>query len=381
MAGIYIHIPFCKTRCIYCDFFSSTSMQKKEDYIHALCREIELRKDYLEEQSIDTIYFGGGTPSQLSAADLEKILNTLSGRQTASGGTNPIAAKEITIEANPDDITEEYLSMIIRHFNRISIGIQSFQDKDLRFLNRRHSASQAIEAVKNCQEAGFKNISIDLMYGLPEQTLDEWKENLKTALSLGVQHISAYHLIYEEDTALYKLLEQNKVQEADEELSVKFFSEMIDVLTGAGFIHYETSNFALPGYISKHNFSYWTGEHYLGIGASAHSFNGISRQWNIDSIEQYIQQINENIIPAETEIINETTAYNDYVLTGLRTRQGINLQVIESRFGEIRRRYCEQQAQKHINNDTLLLEEGVLKISSKGMFLSDGIMSDLMFVP
>ncbi len=376
MAGLYIHIPFCKSRCIYCDFFSSVSFKEKELYVDALCKEIGLQKDFLENQNIETIYFGGGTPSLLTAEDFHKIFVAINRVNTV------LSSAEITLEANPDDIDSSYLKSISTlPFNRISLGVQSFRNKDLLFMGRRHDAFKAIEAVKICRSVGFKNISIDLIYGLPEQTLAEWKENLDIALSLNVEHISAYHLIYEEGTKLHQLLRDKRVREIDEELSLEMFSEMIHRLKEAGFIHYEISNFGLPGYFSKHNSSYWTGKHYLGIGASAHSYNGIFRQYNIHSIADYITEINQGNIPAEKEIMDENAAYNDYIITGLRTMWGIDLLQIKHAFGEDKKLYCLKQSQKYIDSRDLLVNGDILTLSDKGVFLSDGIMSDLMFVP
>ena len=427
MAGIYIHIPFCKTRCIYCDFFSSTLMNKKTQYVEALCKELELRKDYLEGEEIQTIYFGGGTPSLLSANDFKKIfaqltpLNPLKGtlapeKTEINYGLSPLArrslrlrrvknkallcnyasqrlafsndvvgdyaepelGREITLEANPDDITPEYLESLKNlPFNRISIGIQSFNDAELRFLNRRHNAQKAIQAVKMCRDYGFSNISIDLMYGLPNQTMKIWEDTLGQALNLNIQHISAYHLIYEEETKLYELLKQRKITPAEEDLSVEMFSKMIDVLESNGFEHYEISNFAQPGFISQHNSSYWNGTHYLGIGASAHSFNGKVRHWNISDLDQYIQRINQGDLPSETEIIGEKEAYNDFILTRMRTMKGMDLNELEILFGAEKKMYCLNQAQKHIDNQTVQIQENYLKLTRKGIFISDGIMSDL----
>lgn len=378
VAGVYVHIPFCKTRCVYCDFFSSVSMKNRRGYVDALCRELALRKDYLRGQAIHTIYLGGGTPSQLTGEELRLLFEAISSHYEVKNDFD----QEITLEANPDDLTTAYLKELRElPFNRISIGVQSFHDKDLQFLNRRHNATQALEAIERIKAAGFENISLDLMYGLPGQTLEEWQNNLQTAIQTGVRHISAYHLIYEEGTPLYRLLQQGQVAECDEELSMLFFSEMIDRLTKAGFVHYEISNFALPGYLSRHNSSYWTGAHYLGVGPSAHSYDGKSRQWNVSSLPDYIKGIQEGIIPAEREEIDPQTAYNDYVLTGLRTARGIDLDKIERDFGRDKRIYCEQQAKRHLVSGTLQQENTGLFLSRKGIFLSDGIMSDLMFAP
>ncbi len=379
MAGLYFHIPFCKTRCLYCDFFSSTSMQEKEYYVNALCRELNLQKNYLEGEPVSTIYFGGGTPSQLSPKDLREILKTVTDL-FQQDQKNP-EIREITLEANPDDITLSYLDVLIGlGFNRISIGIQSFQDRELRFLNRRHDAAAAIQAVRNCQSAGFTNISIDLMYGLPGQTLETWEENLKQAIALNVQHISAYHLIYEEGTPLFRLLEKGEIVPVDEELSVRMFECIIDRLAEAGFEQYEISNFARRGYRSRHNSSYWDGTHYLGIGASAHSYNGKSRQWNIASIPSYINEINQGKIPMEPEEINHQSAYNDYIITRMRTREGVNLKELIRLFGEDKKIFCLKQAHKHIENKALALDEDRLHLTREGIFVSDGIMSDLMYM-
>lgn len=382
MAGIYIHIPFCKTRCIYCDFFSSVSMENKELYIQAVCNELMLRSAYLEGEDIHTIYFGGGTPSQLLADDFEKIFSVISSYYK---NIDP-SVQEITLEANPDDITPGYMQAIKRlPFNRISLGIQSFIDSELRFLNRRHNAESAIKAVKLCPDYGFSNISIDLMYGLPNQTMENWQKNLKQAIELNIQHISAYHLIYEEGTPIYKLLEKGIVNPIDDDLSVSLFEKLIDTLEESGFEHYEISNFAKKGYRSRHNSSYWDGTHYLGIGASAHSYNGASRQWNISSIADYIFYYNNSSglkqkepLPFETEIIDSKTAYNDFILTRLRTAEGINLEQLSFLFGEEKKNYCLRQAQKHIENQTLKIAGNHLMLTRKGIFISDGIMSDLI---
>jgi oxygen-independent coproporphyrinogen-3 oxidase len=423
MAGIYFHIPFCKTRCVYCDFFSSTNTNATEDYVEAMCRELQNRKDYLKGQTVETIYFGGGTPSQLSSKDFDKLFETLyscyfenpintfikkgndeniasvianceersrkqsSLHQPGLLWVNPrndgqkcilrhyeTQSLEITLEANPDDITGEYLRSI-RHlpFNRISLGIQSFNDNELKFLNRRHDAQSAIRAVELCKKQGFKNISIDLMYGLPGQTEEIWKDNILQAIRLDVQHLSAYHLSYEEGTKLHRLLRQGFIRPVDEELSVKMFDILIDLLTEAGFEQYEISNFAQPDYHSKHNSSYWTGHSYLGIGASAHSYNGISRQWN--KKVQGAHYLNQE---PEIEIIDKKTAYNDFIITRLRTMKGINTDELQALFGEAEKAFCLKKAEKFRNNGTLEFSGNYLRLTRKGIFVSDGIMSELM---
>ena len=367
MAGIYFHIPFCKRRCLYCDFFSSLGIRKKEEYVGALCEELIARRDYLQEP-VETVYFGGGTPSLLSSADFEKIFHTL---YLIYGEDKN---REFTLEANPDDLTPEYLDSI-KHlpFNRFSVGIQSFDDEELKMLNRRHDAQSAISAVKRLQQAGYGNISIDLIYGLPEQNMEIWKKTLRQAIDLQVQHISAYHLTYEEGTPLHRLLKENRLVPADEEISIHLFEILIDTLTAAGFEHYEISNFARSGFQSRHNSSYWNGTSYLGIGASAHSYNGFSRQWNKKSITPSYQASD-----CEIETIDEKTAYNDFVITRLRTMTGIDLNELTALFGELRKTYCLQQARKNIANGLLHHKDNCLRLTRKGIFVSDGVMCDLM---
>lgn len=375
MAGIYIHIPFCAKRCLYCDFFSSTDMQFKTPYIQAIIREMELRKDYIDNEPIETIYFGGGTPSQLGEKDFEKIFDAINRIFDTS------QCQEITLEANPDDMTPEYVASLQKlPFNRISMGVQSFQEKDLRFLNRRHNREQAIRAVALCKEHGISNINIDLIYGLPGQTLDEWSLNLEEAIQLDVPHISAYHLIYEERTALYKLLKEGGITPVDEELSVSLFSTLINRLTKAGYLHYEISNFARPGYISQHNSSYWLGKKYIGIGAAAHSYNGSNRLWSVSSLPLYLKGIATETPAVEIEELDENTQYNDFIITRLRTMWGIQLQKIKELFGEEKWNYLKQQAEPYLQQDLLNLQNETLKLSKKGIFISDGIMSDLLWI-
>lgn len=375
MAGLYIHIPFCTKRCLYCDFFSNTEMRYKTPYIRALIEEMKLRQTYIGDEPIETIYFGGGTPSQLTAADFELIFETI----YQLFDTTP--CQEITLEANPDDMTPDYIHSIrTLPFNRISMGVQSFQEKDLRFLNRRHNSRQAKQAVRDCQQNGYSNISIDLIYGLPGQTLEEWERNLEEAIRLQIPHISAYHLIYEEGTALYKLMEAGKITPVEEELSVTLFSTLIDKLTEAGYLHYEISNFARPGCFSQHNSSYWTGKPYLGIGPSAHSYNGHSRQWNVSSLPLYIKGINEQSPEIEIEELDIHTRYNDFIITGLRTMWGIRLDEVRSKFGEEKETYLKQQAKSYLQKGLLLQQHDTLTLSKEGIFISDGIMSDLLWV-
>ena len=375
MAGIYLHTPFCKRRCIYCDFFSTTQSEKKPAYVHALCQELDMRKNYLEGEDIETIYLGGGTPSQLTQEELEKIFSALYNIYKVKEDA------EITLEANPDDLTPEYVHMLRSlPINRISMGIQTFQEETLKLLHRRHTAQQAIEAFRRCREAGFQNISIDLMYGLPGETLYTWKEDLQQAIALRPEHISAYHLIYEEGTTLWKLREQHQVEEADEDLSVTLFKTLIEELTHAGYEHYEISNFCLPGLHSRHNSSYWTGKKYLGCGPSAHSFNGTSRQWNVASLDKYIHAIQQGKLDYEIEELDIYTRYNDYVITTIRTHWGMSLSQLRTTYGEDLHRYCLRMAKPHLEQGVLEMKEDTLKLTKEGIFISDGIMSDLLWV-
>ena len=375
MAGIYIHIPFCKRRCIYCDFFSTTQSDQKSTYVRALCEELRIRKDYLQEEDIETIYLGGGTPSQLSQKELESIFTTIYIIYKVKENA------EITLEANPDDLTPEYVSMLCQlPINRISMGIQTFQENTLKLLHRRHTAQQAVEAFHRCREAGFQNISIDLMYGLPGETLETWIHDLKQAIDLHPEHISAYHLIYEEGTVLWKLREECQVKEADEDLSVSLFSTLIDMLTQAGYQHYEISNFCLPGLHSQHNSSYWTGKNYLGCGPSAHSYNGFSRQWNVASLDKYMTGISSGQPDFELEELDLYTRYNDFVITSIRTCWGMPLSRLQTEYGEELYHYCLRMAKPHLEQGVLQLQDEVLKLTSKGIFVSDGIMSDLLWV-
>ena len=369
MAGIYIHIPFCASRCIYCDFFSTTFLEKRDEYVRAVCRELETRRQYLDDD-VETIYFGGGTPSQLTAEQISTILSSIYNIY------NVRAKAEITFEGNPDDLSLEYL-LALKDIgvNRLSMGVQSFDDEMLRFINRRHTALQAVKAVENARVCGFDNISIDLMFGFPNQSLSGWQRDVDKAISLGVQHLSAYSLMYEEGTRLTKMLERGDIQEIDEELSLAMYEYLTDTLAKAGYEHYEISNFCKPGMHSRHNSSYWHGISYLGVGAGAHSYNGESRQYNPDSLSEYLQ--GSELV---TEQLTQSQRYDEYVFTGLRTREGIMLGEIQREFGENYRNYCFENAKKHISDGTILFEGDNLRLSRKGLFVSNDVMSDLMYV-
>ena len=334
-----------------------------------------MRRDYLQGEAIETIYFGGGTPSQLAEEDFRQIFETI--RQVYGMGH----CQEITLEANPDDLAEEYVAMLHRlPFNRISMGIQTFDDTTLKLLNRRHDAAQAIEAVHRCREAGFDNISIDLIYGLPGETDERWKHDLQQAVSLNVEHISAYHLTYEKGTRIYELLQAQRIREVDEESSVRFFSTLIDTLTAAGYEHYEISNFCRPEHYSRHNTSYWKGIPYLGCGPSAHSFDTRTREWNIASLEKYMRSIEEDGREYETEYRDRTTRYNECIMTSIRTMWGIPLDKLEQVFGTEMWQYCMDMAHPYLENGKLKIEDNHLRLTREGIFISDGIISDLMFI-
>lgn len=375
MAGLYIHVPFCTKRCLYCDFYSNTDMRYKADYIDMLIREMELRKAYLQGEALETIYFGGGTPSQLSVKELSRIFEAIYRHFPTTD------QMEITVEANPDDMTPEYVSALAQlPVNRVSMGVQSFDDADLKFLNRRHDRAEAIRAVELCKLYHIYNISIDLIYGLPNQSVEKWGKNLDEALRLDIPHISAYHIIYEEGTPLYRLVEAGKVQPVEEDTSVALFSTLIDRLTAAGFEHYEISNFARKGFCSRHNSSYWTGKHYLGLGPSAHSYNGTEREWNAASLTEWIKGIREGELALEKEPLDLNTRYNDYIVTHLRTQWGIDLSEVSALFGEGKQKYCLSMAETYLKTKHLLQNDNKIILSRKGIFVSDGIMSDLLWV-
>lgn len=374
MAGIYIHIPFCKSRCIYCGFYSTTLLDLRKKYINAVCREMELRKNYIREP-FSTIYLGGGTPSLLDEAELTQLFLYINNVYDVDRNA------EITMECNPDDITPEFTNMLSRlPINRVSMGAQTFADSRLRILHRRHSSDEVKHAVKLLREAGIKNISIDLMFGFPDESLSQWKEDISAALALNIEHISAYSLMYEEDTPLWKMLDTGKVKEIDEELSLTMFKELVCQLTDAGYEHYEISNFARPGYRSRHNSSYWHQVPYIGLGAAAHSFDLNSRQWNVADLKLYIEEINNGIIPMEREELDNDTTFNDIITTALRTSDGIDLNAMETRLGKRYRNTLISAAGKHIEQGLLEIRHDRLRLTAEGIFISDMVMSDLMIV-
>lgn len=374
MAGIYIHIPFCKSRCIYCGFYSTTLLDLRKKYINAVCREMELRKNYIREP-FSTIYLGGGTPSLLDEAELTKLFLYINNVYDVDRNA------EITMECNPDDITPKFTNMLSHlPINRVSMGAQTFADSRLRLLHRRHNSDEVKHAVKLLREAGIKNISIDLMFGFPDESLSQWKEDISAALALNIEHISAYSLMYEENTPLWKMLDTGKVKEIDEELSLTMFKELVCQLTDAGYEHYEISNFARPGYRSRHNSSYWHQVPYIGLGAAAHSFDLNSRQWNVADLKLYIEEINNGIIPMEREELDNDTTFNDIITTALRTSDGIDLNALETRLGKRYRNTLISAAGKHLEQGLLEIRHDRLRLTSEGIFISDMVMSDLMIV-
>ena len=374
MSGIYIHIPFCKQACFYCDFHFSTSLKKKDDMIAALVKEIEIRKEELQNTVIETIYFGGGTPSVLSVNEIQQLIDAVYQNHTV------VEYPEITLEANPDDLSEAKIIELSKSpINRLSIGIQSFFEKDLKLMNRAHNSEEAKESLSLATQY-FDNISVDLIYGIPDCTNEEWKENIKTALSFGVPHISSYALTVEPKTALADFIKKGIIKNVDDEKAQEQFNILIEELTSANFVHYETSNFGKENFFSRNNSSYWLGKSYLGIGPSAHSFDGKQRSWNLRNNTKYIKSIQQNQLPIERETLSITDRYNEYIMTGLRTIWGISLQKISNDFGEKHVMYLESQAKKHIEQELLYIENQVIKTTQKGKFLSDGIASDLFML-
>ena len=374
MSGIYIHIPFCKKACHYCDFHFSTSLKKKDEMVFALAKEMMLRATEFKDEVVETIYFGGGTPSILEIYDLRFLIDEVYRNYTVA--ENP----EITVEANPDDLTETRIIELSQNkINRLSIGIQSFFEDDLKLMNRAHNSEEA----KKCLEIAtqyFDNISIDLIYGVPNMSNKKWLQNIETALSFNVPHISSYALTVEPKTALHTFIQKGIIPPPDDEVAQEHFHLLVDKLEENGFIHYELSNFGKSTYFSKNNSSYWLGKKYIGIGPSAHSYNGISRSWNISNNTLYLKSISENILPSETETLTKTDRYNEYVMTGLRTIWGVSLKRVETEFGKTYLDYLNKQSYNYIEDHLLFVDDNILRTTKIGKFLSDGIASDLFML-
>lgn len=374
MAGIYIHIPFCKQACFYCDFHFSTSLKKKDALISCLVKEIELRKKALNNQIVETIYFGGGTPSMLSAKEISLLIAAVYKHHTV------VASPEITLEANPDDLSEEkIIELSHTPINRLSIGVQSFFEKDLKLMNRAHSSSEAHTSLEIATRY-FENISIDLIYGIPGLTHEEWQQNIQTALGFNVSHISSYALTVEPKTALEKLIKKGKIEKVDDVLAQEHFFILRDLLEKANFVHYELSNFGKENYFSKNNTAYWLGKSYLGIGPSAHSFDGKQRSWNVRNNTQYMKEIELNKLPIESEVLSVTDRYNEYVMTGLRTIWGVSLEKIKTDFGSKYVTYIQTESEKYIQQKLLYVEANTLKTTKEGAFLVDGIAAHLFLL-
>lgn len=371
MAGIYIHIPFCKQACNYCDFHFSTSLKKKDDLVNCLIREIELRKCELNNEVVETIYFGGGTPSILSQKEIDSIINAVYQNHTV------ISNPEITLEANPDDLNEENILMLSRSkVNRLSIGVQSFFERDLKLMNRAHNAEEAKECLSEAVQH-FENISLDLIYGVPELSNEEWRENIRTALSYGIPHISSYALTVEPKTALESQINKGSIAPVNDEQAQEQFEILVEELERHDFIHYELSNFGKEGFFSKNNTAYWLGKSYTGIGPSAHSFDGSQRSWNVRNNSKYIKAIQKDQLPIEREVLSKTDQYNEYIMTGLRTIWGVSLEKVTQEYGEEYIKYLLKQSDKYRAEDLLYIDDEKLKTTQKGKFLADGIAADL----
>ena len=367
MTGLYVHIPFCKSRCVYCGFYSTTLDTMKEKYVDALIEELRLRA--AEGQKWRTVYIGGGTPSSLDGRLLSKLFSAIDCSYSL----------ETTIECNPDDINDDLADLIADlPVDRVSMGAQTFDDDRLRFLRRRHKASDVACAVERLRRRGIRNVSVDLMYGFPGETMDDWLLDIDKALAIGVEHLSAYCLMYEEETPLFKMLKDGMVSEADEELSREMYYCLIDRLQSAGYEHYELSNFARDGKRSLHNSSYWSGIPYVGVGAAAHSYDGRCRQWNIDNLLIYINKVENGELPFTSELLTYDEKYNDMVMLSLRTKEGIDLGKMSLELGKEARDFCLEQARRYIRSGLLVAEGGSLRLSRDGLYVSDMVMSDLM---
>jgi oxygen-independent coproporphyrinogen-3 oxidase len=373
-AGIYIHIPFCKQACHYCDFHFSTSMKKKEEMVLALTKELQLRKKEFQKESIATIYFGGGTPSVLTPVEIRFLIDVI------YENYHVVSTPEITLEANPDDLSEDRIAAFAElGINRLSIGIQSFFEDDLQLMNRAHNSAEA----KKCLEIAtryFDNISLDLIYGIPGMTNERWQQNIETALSFGIPHISSYALTVEPKTALNKLIQTGKIASPNDEVAQEHFMILVETLEKNGFVHYELSNFGKENYFSQNNSTYWLGKKYIGIGPSAHSYDGDSRSWNIANNALYLKALQKDELPNEVEKLTLEDRYNEYIMTGLRTIWGVSLVRIEQEFGEKYLDYLKKQSQKFIDDGLLFIADGILKPTLKGKFLTDGIASDLFYL-
>ena len=369
---IYIHIPYCKQRCVYCGFYSKAANSVSDNYIDAVCNELKIRADYLTNRKIQTIYFGGGTPSLMRIEQLNKIKNTLSELFDLS------ELREVTLESNPEQLTEQYLNNLrsTNFINRLSIGVQSFDNSDLKLLNRRHNCTDAINATINAQKAGFNNITLDLIYGIPGLTNSRWLDNLETIAQLNIQHLSCYALTVEDGTMLKTLINKGKISSTNEEETLQHYEVLIEWCNKNNFIQYEISNFCREGYEAKHNSRYWDNTPYLGIGAAAHSYNGISRQWNISDSECYIQSINNNIIPSSIETLSTEDRFNEYLMTALRTKRGLEKEYISRLYSHLWK-ITEPKLSIYINQGLMIQTTKGYHLNHEGLLLADAIAADL----
>ncbi|WP_273565566.1 radical SAM family heme chaperone HemW [Maribacter halichondriae] len=374
MSGIYIHIPFCKQACHYCDFHFSTSLSKKEAMISALRKELKLRKDEFKSEVVETIYFGGGTPSVLHSEEINALIAEVYSNYTVA------ESPEITLEANPDDLSKNHIIQLSKSpINRLSIGIQSFFEEDLKLMNRAHNASEAAACIREAIKC-FDNISIDLIYGIPGMSNERWQQNIDMTLSFNVPHISSYALTVEPKTALAHMIKKGQVDNVNDEVAEQHFQILVETLEKEGFVNYEISNFGKEGYFSKNNSAYWQGKKYLGIGPSAHSFNGNQRGWNVRNNAKYLKAIGVGKLPMDIETLSIDDKYNEYVMTGLRTIWGVSLSKIESEFGEKYSECIQKESEKKIKEGLLILDKDSLKATKKGKFLVDGIAADLFMI-
>ncbi len=373
MAGVYVHIPFCKRKCIYCDFYSIASSRLSDRYVKAVGMEAQLRGQEIAGMPVKTLYIGGGTPSVLSFEQLSVLIE---GLRTAIDLSH---VEEFTVEVNPDDVTHEFAEQLLKlGVNRVSMGVQSLVDEELVFLNRRHDAKEAMKAYCDLQSAGFNNISIDLIYGIPGQTLDTWKYTLEKALSLQAKHVSCYNLSYEEGTMLYKLRETGRVTECDDNTCVEMYDMLVDMLDGAGYEHYEISNFAMPGFYSRHNSGYWDKTPYLGLGASAHSYDGNMRRYNPDNVKLYVESLENDVVVCVGEQESVDEKYDEDVMLRLRTSRGIDSEWIESIYGKAYSDYFVNAIRSFVDSGLVIKDGSRYRLSRNGVMLSDMIMRELM---
>ena len=375
MAGIYIHIPYCKQQCSYCNFHFRISQKDKVEMLKCINLELEMRQTYLKNKAINTIYFGGGTPSILSKSEIKFILDSIYNIYKIKENA------EITLECNPDDLTENKLKALKEvGINRLSIGVQSFDDEDLKFMNRSHNATQSENCLKLAQQVGFNNITIDLIYGLPNQNLADWKKNLKKMFAFNIPHFSAYALTVENKTPLKYLVERKQIIPLNEKKVLEQFNTLMDMAAENGFVHYEISNFGKQGCFSKHNTAYWQSKHYLGIGPSAHSYNGKSRSWNVSANKQYIQKILDRVEGVHQEILSKNQQYNEYIFTSLRTIWGANSETINVQFGIKFQSHFLKEVKKWESKKDIKKTEYTYTLTNSGKFLADAIASDLFIV-